>query len=425
MKETEKLQVVQSLINIQSVNGSETPVADYLIRLLGNHGIKAQRIEEFPGRFGFVAEIGDGQHPKLGLSGHLDTVAPGKLDSWTSPPFEATIRNRRIFGRGAADMKGGLAAMVITMIELSEQQLPVHGTLRLMATVSEELTESGAHFLAEHGYGDDLDAFIFGEPTGVALNDIDAYFNSGGAKIDPQQLVDVQNRILDSQAPEQHFLVTAHKGWMTYTVSAQGKSAHSSMPKMGVNAIDALVSYYVAEQELYDNLHEIDSQLGATVYSPDIIQGGHQVNSVPDTAFEQVKVRTIPELPNDDLIMRLQQLIDELNLNSGVDLTLTVNQSEPPVINPGRTNIVTELQLAAAKNLSEPCTLPIIGVSLGTDASEFRRFNPTADMIILGPGNTSAHQADEYLEMSSYFDFIHLYEQAANAFLSDPNNHSS
>lgn len=421
MKDTEKLQILQDVISLKSVNDNETAVTDYLVRLLANYGIKAERIEELPGRFGLVAEIGNGQHPKLGLSGHLDTVTAGDPDTWQTPPFEAVVAGDKVYGRGVTDMKAGVVQFVITLIELKQQNLPETGTLRLLATVSEELTEQGAHYLASNGYGDDLDAIIFAEPTGVALPELENYFNSGGAKIAPDELNTLIKVSKRSQSPEQHFIVNAHKGWMTYTVTAKGKAAHSSMPKLGINAIDCLVQYFVAEKALYDGLTETNALLGETVYSPGLIRGGQQVNSVPDLAFEKVKVRTIPELINNDLIAKLQDLIDRLNQQPEIELTLTVEQSELPVANDNRTQLVPILQQEAAV-LEEPRELPVIGVSLGTDASEFRRYNPKADMIVLGPGNTSAHQSNEYVHLSVFYNMLTLFKRTALIFLNDQRN---
>lgn len=113
MDQQEKLQIVRDLVNIRTVNENERA----------------------------AAEIGNGQHPKLGFSGHLDTVHENELSHWATPPFEATIHDNRLYGRGTSDMKAGLAQFVITMIELHEQQEPLHGTIRLLATISEELTK--------------------------------------------------------------------------------------------------------------------------------------------------------------------------------------------------------------------------------------------------------------------------------------------
>lgn len=131
-----------------------------------------------------------------------------------------------------------------------------------------------------------------------------------------------------STAPEQHFIINAHKGWISYTVASHGKAAHSSMPKLGINAIDNLVQYYNAEKAFYHSLTERHPGLGKTVYAPDVFVGGKQVNSIPDLAVEKVKVRTIPELSNENLVRKLRELIQKLNEIPTMNLELTVEQSE-------------------------------------------------------------------------------------------------
>ncbi|AQW20618.1 succinyl-diaminopimelate desuccinylase [Lentilactobacillus curieae] len=417
MKDTEKVQILKDLINIPSVNGNEEAVSDYLVQLFGLHGIKAKKIQQFPGRTDLVAEIGDGGHPIIGLSGHQDTV---KTDSikWADDPFIAVEKDGLIYGLGASDMKSGLAEFVIMMIELKDMNAVTHGTLRFMATISEELTEQGAKHLTELGYADDLDALIISEPTGVPLENIREYFQ-GGAFIDPHEYFKLQTALETSkqQDGEQHFIVGAHKGWMTYKVEARGKSVHSSMPSLGVNAVDSLVQYYLAEKEFYSKLEYQNSLLGKTVYAPDVFHGGEQVNSVPDYAYEQVKVRTIPEFPNNQLIEALQLIITELNETPTIDLKLTVEYSEDPVINFGRSELTHLLQENASQFLKQPLPLPTIGVSLGTDASEFVRGNPEMEVVILGPGNTSAHQVNEYVDVQVYLKMIDLFKTSVISYL--------
>ncbi|KRM44202.1 M20/M25/M40 family metallo-hydrolase [Lentilactobacillus parafarraginis] len=417
MDQQEKLQIVRDLVNIRTVNENERAAADYLINLLAKHGISANRIDQFPNRSNVVAEIGNGQHPKLGFSGHLDTVHENELSHWDTPPFEATIHDNRLYGRGTSDMKAGLAQFVITMIELHEQQEPLHGTIRLLATISEELTEEGAAMLSDAGYGDDLDAILFAEPTGVPIAQIDQYFASGAATISSGKLEQLMQATTQSTAPEQHFIINAHKGWISYTVASHGKAAHSSMPKLGINAIDNLVQYYNAEKAFYHSLTERHPGLGKTVYAPDVFVGGKQVNSIPDLAVEKVKVRTIPELSNENLVRKLRELIQKLNEIPTMNLELTVEQSEDPVANNVHDRLTKLLQHHAATILDEPLALPTIGSSMGTDASEFRRHNPDGEFLIVGPGNTTAHQANEYVEISSFLKMQTLFATVAINYL--------
>ncbi|MHA8110211.1 M20/M25/M40 family metallo-hydrolase [Lactobacillaceae bacterium Melli_B4] len=417
MEKEAKIKILKDLIDIKSVNDNEGAVADYLLNLFRQYGIDAKLVAEFHNRSNIIAEMGNGGHPKLGLSGHLDTVHQGDERTWYSDPFEGTIKKGRMYGRGTTDMKGGIADLAIAMIELKEANTPINGTIRFIGTIGEELSAAGAKFLTDKGYVDDLDAMVIAEPSGVSLHGLRSYVNSDGVTIDKDALTELLKKAFLSDALEQHFIIKAHKGWMAYRVTARGKAAHSSMPQMGINAIDTLIQYYLAEKEFYANLNESDPELGRTVYSPDIFHGGEQINSVPDLAYEIVKVRTIPQVSNEELIKRLKFLIAKLNAQPGIELELTVEHSELPVKSDNHTHLLDLFQKHAAHTLHEPDALPAIGVSLGTDASEFRRRNQDMDVAVVGPGNTTAHSPNEYVEISTYLDMIKLYKATIIDFL--------
>ncbi|KRM69876.1 succinyl-diaminopimelate desuccinylase [Apilactobacillus ozensis DSM 23829 = JCM 17196] len=407
MKKNEKLQILRDLVKINTVNNYEETVAIYVKELLSSYGISSSIIKQAPKRSNLVAEIINNDGPVLGLSGHMDIVSEGDVDSWKTDPFELVEQDGKLYGRGTSDMKAGVVDLIIAFIELSMDKF--NGNVRLLLTISEELTEEGAKYLSDLGYGDDLKSLIIAEPTGVSTDSLKEYVNSDGVKINSELKQTLLAKSDLNVFDEQHFIITAHKGWMTYTVTSTGKAAHSSMPSMGINAIDNLVKYYLAEKVFYNSLTEYDEDLGYTVYAPDIIRGGKQVNSIPDKAYLQVKVRTIPQLPNEELIERLQAIINRLNQQPGVNLSLKVEYNECPVKCHNNTDIVEIFQNEAKLTLGEAMPLPQVGVSLGTDASEFRRNNPNLDIVIVGPGNTTAHQANEYVDLETFYNMTDLY----------------
>lgn len=154
MEKTEKLKILTDLIAIPTVNQNEAAVANYLQDLFQAHGLTATVDEFTPGRANLILEVGAGDHV-LGITGHMDTVAVGEEKFWQHPPFEAAIDGDRIYGRGAADMKSGLAAQAIALIELHEADL-LHGRVRFLATAGEELGTPGANRLLEQGQADDF-----------------------------------------------------------------------------------------------------------------------------------------------------------------------------------------------------------------------------------------------------------------------------
>lgn len=123
MKKEEKIAILQDIVRIKSVNDNEGEVAVYLKNLLESYGIEGKLISYANGRDNLVASYKKGNEGKvLGLSGHMDVVAAGDESMWSCKPFSAEIKGNRLYGRGTTDMKSGLAAMVIAMIELKEAE---------------------------------------------------------------------------------------------------------------------------------------------------------------------------------------------------------------------------------------------------------------------------------------------------------------
>ncbi len=166
METAQRIKILQDLVRINSVNGNELAVAEYLQKLLAQYGLKAtvDRFDET--RANLILELGEGKADQiLGLTGHLDTVAVEDETTWTYPPFAATIVGDRLYGRGAADMKSGVAAQAIAIIELVTAGVRLPGKLRWMLTAGEEYGTPGANRLLAAGYADDLAALYVGEPT--------------------------------------------------------------------------------------------------------------------------------------------------------------------------------------------------------------------------------------------------------------------
>ncbi len=397
--DTEKLNILSDLIAIKSVNDNEKEVAEYLQKLFTKHDIEAKLVNVNGNRANLVAEIGSG-HPVLGLTGHMDVVSPGNVDNWDSDPFKLTEKDGVLYGRGISDMKSGLAAMAITMIELHNQGLPKQGTIRLMATLGEEVGEQGSAEIAKDGYMNDVDGLVIGEPTGFNIS-------------------------------------YAQKGSMDVKITSLGKTSHSSMPELGFNAIDPLMKLLEeANQVFRDNKKSTDS-MGPLVFNTTTIEGGTQINSIPDSAVANVNVRTVPEYNNEEVLNVLNQLKDKYN-QQGAHINIEIVMDEGPVAG-DKDNILvkltTELLHKYAKgdvvylknmfgDLKETMQKYqngdiLIVVSPGiTDASNMIK-GKTADIpfIVAGPGNLTSHQVNEELDKQMYYDFIDMYQKLTVQFL--------
>lgn len=412
MVEIDSEKLLLDLININTVNGNEKEIADYLERIFQDNNVKIKRLKYADKRETLVAEVGTGEKPVLAFDGHEDTVAFGDLKAWKQSPLEAKRDGDVIYGRGASDMKSGLAAEVLALLALKKKESELKGTVRLFATVGEEVGELGAEQIMQQQLAADVDALIVGEPTGTQtelLKKSNFYMNRN---LSNQQIADM---ISANQLGEQYFVVIGHKGVLQYKVVAHGKSAHSSMPELGHNAIEDLFKFVQVQTEYFSTLTTENNLLGKVTPVMTLLSGGEQVNTVPDKAEIAVNIRTLPEKDGDSLEKDIKGLITELN-EQGADLEFKVLEKVDPVYSKDELTLANLAKKIAAPLLEQQLTFT--GMSGGTDASFLTKNNPEMEMIVFGPGNISeSHKENEFVNVKAYKQFIKIYTKIAVKFL--------
>ena len=379
------ISILRDLIQFESVNDGEDEVCKYIANLFeGYDNVETEIIPSYPGRSNVIVKLKGSEKGKVfAISGHLDVVAAG--EGWTYPPFEGVVEDGKMYGRGTADMKAGVAAGIYTLLDLIEEKKDFPGEIWFIGTVGEEMGMQGALDLVEGGYLKDVDAIITPEPT---------------------------KRDGENQG------IFASKGSIMYAVHAEGKAAHSSMPEIGINAITAIADFIQKVQKKFDEVTANEDfqnkELGSTLNVFSIIQGGIQINSVSDKAFVKGNIRTVPEFGSEQSIGILEKAIEENNSDeSRAKLSLELLQVLDPAEAQKDNDLIRALiESAPDKNVQ---IRPLIGTC---ELSRFIHISNDVQLLVYGPGLTKqAHVVDEYIELDEYVDTIRIFKDTAIKFL--------
>lgn len=373
------LDLLKDIIAVDSIDGKEKAVVDILEAPLKAAGFECEQVifAKDPSRTQLIATLnGQEEGPVFGFSGHTDVVPVGAV-KWNTEPFTATEIDGKLYGRGACDMKAGLAAQVAAAVQIAEEKVPFKGQIKLLISAAEELGLLGAGELTEAGYADDLDALVIGEPTDVQIT-------------------------------------TAHKGVFWLRLKTFGQTAHSSTPEKGINAIDHLVLAIQAIQSKLD-IDVVDPVVGPSTMSLNHIGGGNGNNVVPDNADALFDIRTIGGQDTEALYNHAKEILDELAATvDNFQYELTVEADVKAVSTDMESNLVGAAKSALTNNDRE---VSFFAFSGGTDASQFTKAGDYP-IIIIGPGEMSmAHQPNEYVDVQDFYDMIQINKEIALEFL--------
>ncbi|WP_343216244.1 ArgE/DapE family deacylase [Clostridium frigoris] len=369
---------LKDLLRINSSNppGNEILVAMAIAKKLRESGIESTIQSVGNNRANLVARIkGLGHKKSLVFCGHMDTVSVGEIP-WEHEPFGAEEIGGRIYGRGSSDMKGGLAALIMAMIEVSKSGITLEGDLIFAATAGEEVDCIGANTMVADGSLSGAGAMIIAEPSGGEI-------------------------------------FVTHKGALWLEVISYGKTAHGSMPEHGINAIDNMTCFINALHDKFKFKYKEDILLGGPTLNVATISGGVQANVVPDMCKLQIDIRTVPGQDNQEIISDIKVLLVEIQADSNAKFDVKVFNDKVALKNKSDDQFI-KLALETATELfgSE---YKGKGVTYCTDASIFvPSFNNDLSVIVCGPGEeTQAHKPNEYVVTSKYIDSIRLYKEIA------------
>jgi succinyl-diaminopimelate desuccinylase len=360
---TDVIGLARSLIRLDTSGSNESFAAELLAETLRACGMSVELDTLDAGRASLIARSpGCGPAP-ITLTGHLDTV-PFRAEDWDCDPLGAEIADGRLYGRGASDMKSGVAALVVAV----ERHLARVGSggpgVLLVLTAAEESGCEGARHLLRGRSLPSGGPLLVAEPTG--------------------------NR-----------LVSGHKGALWLDVTSQGRAAHGSRPDLGVNAITPLARLAVALAD--EGLPGEHAVMGPVTVNVGTITGGTRVNLVPDHASMSVDVRTVLGCSSTMLLARLKALAGDA---ARVRVTLDV-----PAVYSSPDTAFALLVAQATRDVTGEAACAAPPVTYFTDAAVLSEAMGGADTVILGPGDPEqAHIVDESCSIDRVHQAVEIYE---------------
>ncbi len=372
-------QLASDLVSINSVNPDlvaeapgEVEIAHFIKQWLQRSGLEVQVIKTVSGRpnvVGIARGMGGGR--TLLLNGHMDTVGVGRM----AHPHEPVVKEGCLYGRGAYDMKGGLAACMLAVAEA--QKLNLRGDIVFSAVVDEEYASLGTQELIKSFHADGA---IIGEFTELQL-------------------------------------ILAHKGFVLFEVETLGHAAHGSRPDLGTDAIVKMGKFLVELEKLDQNLrsHPTHPLLGSGSLHASLIHGGKEVSTYPDQCVLTIERRTIPGENPEKVEGELTEIIEKIK-RSDASFRAVIRRGFDrfPLETPEEAGIVKAVQAAANKVLNR--SLPISGVPFWTDAALLSSVGIPS--LLLGPSGGGAHADEEWVDLSSVKTCADLYLAAAKEFCS-------
>ncbi len=351
----------------------------------GQERAVAQLLREHLEPFGFSCiSVGSSDRPNLIFSskdeelgpivfhGHMDTVPVGDLASWIHDPFSGTIVGGKLYGRGACDMKGPVAALAEAMIQYSNKHKEM--PFVLLCTSDEESGCSGAEAVADSGALAGIEYGVCAEPTNLNV-------------------------------------LVGEKGMLWTKIIARGKAAHGSRPSEGVNAIQ-LCTKAIEALSSHEYYYEANDLMGKMTLNVGMIQGGIKINVVPDYCESSLDMRTVKGQTTERMLEQMKQVITDAGLGDTVSLEYIHGK---PAVNTPKDARVVQITANAVESVTGE-RYPLRAATYGTDCSVLQ---PRIGImnVICGPGSIEqAHQPNEFIRIDQLQESVEVYLKIAEDF---------
>lgn len=382
----ELVELTCTLVNTAGENpgGTEEHTALALQRAAEERGLLARSDVVAPGRPNVDVDLPPGgpvsDGPGLLFLGHSDVVPAGP--GWTRRPYDAEVHGDRLYGRGATDMKGGLAAVLSAMSALRRSGAELSGPVRLSSTVDEEDLGLGIRHLTARGLGHQLRGCIVAEPT------------------------DLQT-------------VIACRGDAYLEVEITGVPAHSGRPADGRNAIDAATALLtLIKQDHEKHTRVTDPLLGSATWNVGKIEGGRATSMVAPSCHVWLDRRLMPGEDPERIVAELSNAVEEAGITGdGISMNIDITMSMPGFRTDRNHELVSAVHEAAA---DVGGAASIGGWTAACDGGFIAR-DHAVPTVVMGPGglNDQAHQVDESVSVHELTQAARAYTLAALRLLSN------
>ncbi len=389
------IQFTQDLVRIKSVfhpkkeGFNEEKVAHFVANKLKGMGIEVFIDEAVPGRPNVIGIIkGKRNGRRLLFEAHTDVVTEGNPKEWKYPPFEAIIHEGKIYGRGACDTKGNLAAMIYAVKAIIDAKAEFKGEIILCIPVDEEGMMLGIKHFIKQGWADKVDAAIICEP-------------------------------------EENNICIYQKGALRVKIVVKGKMAHGAMPEAGINPNWGMAKILLELENLQQK--EIKrlgkhKYLGYPSFTPTIlkapVQGEAQINVIPQECMSTIDIRTIPGQNHEIIkksIMNIFKKLSKKDSNFQADMEVL---EERPWTETSPEEPIVQATSKAFRHISkkEPIYNGVPGATDGTFLNSWKGI----PIVTIGAGDRLIpHQVNEYVEIEELVETVKIYILTAMLFLNE------
>ncbi|WHH61267.1 M20/M25/M40 family metallo-hydrolase [Petroclostridium sp. X23] len=357
---------LRELIEIPSVSGNEGTIGNYIFESLQSFGVDSIiRQHVGPGRFNVVATLkGSKPGPRILLTGHMDTVPAG--EGWDTDPFEAVVKDDRMYGRGALDMKGGIAAILNTVRIAAKHRDELPGELLIAFVPDEEAFSAGVNKFIESGVTADF---------GIA-------------------------------AEPEYKAVIGSVGKMLIRAQVKGVAAHGCEPELGINAVEESAKFLSALGTIPLLTHPVMKEQPYVTLK---IEGGFKEYSivVPENCEFLINKHTVPAETKEYVLGELEKLVERLNVKAQFEFSI----QEPyyPAFDLGDSNpYLSKLGDIYKEVIGTPMEM-----RYGTGVSDNNRLVPLTGIpvICLGAYGGGLHSKNEWVSISALHRMSLIYQK--------------